>query len=223
MWSRYLTYRDGASLSRPPPPLSHPIPQIHHHYHHSGVNDTPKDAQRLAELTQGLDCVVNLIEFNTHEGAVFKGSPRERVRYGVGVGVVCAFLYVRVRGAWHYCDTTLLRCNEAHLMHYFHNYKIDSGVPGDSQGPWAALDAKGEVRARMSTLWCGGSIYHGQLSIDPFGNAKSCYVIWRSDPSRSSPHTPIHLYTYTHAHIKPQQRRRGDGRMWPAGGLDHGS
>lgn len=46
---------------------------------HSGVNDAPADAQRLAEMTEGLDCVVNLIEFNTHEGAVFRGSPRERV------------------------------------------------------------------------------------------------------------------------------------------------
>ena len=49
---------------------------------YSGVNDALEDARRLAEMTEGLDCVVNLIEFNTHEGAVFRGSPRERVSWG---------------------------------------------------------------------------------------------------------------------------------------------
>jgi adenine C2-methylase RlmN of 23S rRNA A2503 and tRNA A37 len=43
------------------------------------VNDSVEDARRLAEMTEGLDCVVNLIEFNTHEGAVFQPSPKERV------------------------------------------------------------------------------------------------------------------------------------------------
>lgn len=55
----------------------------------SGVNDSVEDARRLAALTEGLDCIVNLIEFNTHEGAVFKGSSTERVGGWVHMFCVC--------------------------------------------------------------------------------------------------------------------------------------
>jgi len=43
-----------------------------------GVNDTEEDAERLAAMTEGMDCVVNLIEFNTHEGRLAReGGRRE--------------------------------------------------------------------------------------------------------------------------------------------------
>ena len=46
-----------------------------------GVNDGEEDAERLAAMTEGMDCVVNLIEFNTHEGRVGEGG-REGGREG---------------------------------------------------------------------------------------------------------------------------------------------
>ena len=48
-------------------------------YLHRGINDSVEDAQRLAEMTAGLDCVINLIEFNTHEGALFQPSSKDQV------------------------------------------------------------------------------------------------------------------------------------------------
>lgn len=36
-----------------------------------GVNDSPADAERLAEWLKGISCVVNLITFNPHEGTPF--------------------------------------------------------------------------------------------------------------------------------------------------------
>ncbi|KAM3570216.1 hypothetical protein VYU27_007714 [Nannochloropsis oceanica] len=45
-----------------------------------GVNDTEEDAERLAAMTEGMDCVVNLIEFNTHEGAVFLPSSKDKIQ-----------------------------------------------------------------------------------------------------------------------------------------------
>jgi adenine C2-methylase RlmN of 23S rRNA A2503 and tRNA A37 len=35
----------------------------------AGVNDDEKDAERLAAMTEGMDCVINLIHFNSHEGS----------------------------------------------------------------------------------------------------------------------------------------------------------
>jgi 23S rRNA (adenine2503-C2)-methyltransferase len=45
-----------------------------------GVNDGEEDAERLAAMTEGVDCVVNLIEFNTHEGR--RGKQGGRVEGG---------------------------------------------------------------------------------------------------------------------------------------------
>lgn len=64
--------------------------RTHTHTHKSGVNDSAADAHRLARMTEGLDCVVNVIQFNSHDGAIFRGSPRERVRlFVVRVVVLC--------------------------------------------------------------------------------------------------------------------------------------
>jgi 23S rRNA (adenine2503-C2)-methyltransferase len=46
----------------------------------SGVNDTLDDAHRLVGLLQPIDCKVNLIVFNTHEGTDFKPSTPEAVQ-----------------------------------------------------------------------------------------------------------------------------------------------
>ena len=48
-----------------------------------GVNDGEEDAERLAAMTEGMDCVVNLIGFNTHEGRMGEGR-REGGREGGG-------------------------------------------------------------------------------------------------------------------------------------------
>ncbi|CAM9397401.1 unnamed protein product [Discosporangium mesarthrocarpum] len=42
-----------------------------------GANDSMEDAVRLAELLSEVDCVVNLITFNPHEGTPFAASSRE--------------------------------------------------------------------------------------------------------------------------------------------------
>lgn len=39
-----------------------------------GVNDSPADAERLAEWLKGISCVVNLITFNPHDGTPFSRS-----------------------------------------------------------------------------------------------------------------------------------------------------
>lgn len=44
-----------------------------------GINDSEEDAQRLADLTEDIECKVNLIAFNSHEGTRFKPSDREQV------------------------------------------------------------------------------------------------------------------------------------------------
>jgi 23S rRNA (adenine2503-C2)-methyltransferase len=41
------------------------------------LNDSTDDAETLSKLLRGLKCKVNLIPFNSHEGAEF-GSPREK-------------------------------------------------------------------------------------------------------------------------------------------------
>lgn len=115
-------------LYKPPPPP--PLPP----HNNSGVNDTVEDAQRLAEMTEGLDCVVNLIEFNTHEGAVFKGSPRERVRACVRLVIhtyvyisLYTHIYMWICGCMYMSGvhvTYYARCDErgSHLMRrWFHN------------------------------------------------------------------------------------------------------
>lgn len=43
-----------------------------------GVNDSPADAERLAEWLRGVACVVNLITFNSHHGTPFSMSSLER-------------------------------------------------------------------------------------------------------------------------------------------------
>ncbi|MBW2479211.1 MAG: 23S rRNA (adenine(2503)-C(2))-methyltransferase RlmN [Deltaproteobacteria bacterium] len=43
-----------------------------------GVNDSPKDARRLAKLLQPIRCKINLIPFNPHEGSDFE-RPAEEV------------------------------------------------------------------------------------------------------------------------------------------------
>jgi 23S rRNA (adenine2503-C2)-methyltransferase len=45
----------------------------------AGVNDTPDDARRLAELVRGLPCKLNLIPFNPHPGSEFQRPSPEHV------------------------------------------------------------------------------------------------------------------------------------------------
>mmetsp|Transcript_22102 Transcript_22102/g.28626 ORF Transcript_22102/g.28626 Transcript_22102/m.28626 type:complete len:455 (+) Transcript_22102:53-1417(+) len=42
------------------------------------VNDLEADAHRLLEITNGINCIFNLITFNTHEESVFQSTPREQ-------------------------------------------------------------------------------------------------------------------------------------------------
>lgn len=44
-----------------------------------GVNDTMEDAHRLVDLLQDIECKINLIGFNAHEGTRFKPSPEEQI------------------------------------------------------------------------------------------------------------------------------------------------
>jgi 23S rRNA (adenine2503-C2)-methyltransferase len=45
----------------------------------SGVNDSPDDARRLAEIVQGIRCKINLIPFNEYPGAAYKRPSDEAV------------------------------------------------------------------------------------------------------------------------------------------------
>ncbi|CAM9533408.1 unnamed protein product, partial [Heterosigma akashiwo] len=45
-----------------------------------GVNDREADARRLLEVTRGINCIFNLITFNTHQESVFQSTPREQTR-----------------------------------------------------------------------------------------------------------------------------------------------
>jgi len=45
-----------------------------------GVNDSPKDADRLAKFCEGLECHVNLIPYNSIPHAPFRPSPTERIQ-----------------------------------------------------------------------------------------------------------------------------------------------
>ena len=45
----------------------------------AGVNDSDEDADRLIEIAKSLPCKINLIYFNTHDGAEFKCSDQERI------------------------------------------------------------------------------------------------------------------------------------------------
>src|SRR5204863_7209825 len=81
-----------------------------------GVSDAPADARRLARRLQGLRSKVNLIPFNTWEGAAFRRPAVERilafqrvlldarltatVRWSKGedVGAACGQLYLPDRG-----------------------------------------------------------------------------------------------------------------------------
>ena len=42
-----------------------------------GINDSLEDAHRLTQLLQPIQCKVNLIAFNAHEGTRFQPSGRE--------------------------------------------------------------------------------------------------------------------------------------------------
>lgn len=44
-----------------------------------GVNDSDEDAERLGEMLKHIRCAVNVIMYNTHEGAPFRPSESERV------------------------------------------------------------------------------------------------------------------------------------------------
>ena len=44
-----------------------------------GVNDTLEDAHRLVALLDPIQCKINLIAFNAHEGTRFQPSPPEQV------------------------------------------------------------------------------------------------------------------------------------------------
>lgn len=75
---------DGASAPAPAPALA-PVARGRRHLliqytMLAGVNDSLEDAVRLAELTKDIECKINLIEFNPHEGTRFRPSPREQVR-----------------------------------------------------------------------------------------------------------------------------------------------
>ena len=45
----------------------------------SGVNDSLADARRLAELLRPVECKVNLIVFNPHEGTRFRPSEQDQI------------------------------------------------------------------------------------------------------------------------------------------------
>ena len=42
-----------------------------------GINDSLEDAHRLTQLLQPIQCKVNLIAFNAHEGTRFQPSGRD--------------------------------------------------------------------------------------------------------------------------------------------------
>lgn len=44
-----------------------------------GINDTLEDAKRLGNMLQGVHCAVNLIMYNSHEGAPFKAADAKAV------------------------------------------------------------------------------------------------------------------------------------------------
>ena len=44
-----------------------------------GVNDTLEDAHRLVSMLQPVQCKVNLIGFNAHEGTLFRPSTRAQM------------------------------------------------------------------------------------------------------------------------------------------------
>lgn len=46
----------------------------------AGVNDSPRDAEELADWLEGIHCVVNLIDFNPHSGTPFSPSPASAAR-----------------------------------------------------------------------------------------------------------------------------------------------
>ncbi|MBN1163381.1 MAG: 23S rRNA (adenine(2503)-C(2))-methyltransferase RlmN [Candidatus Krumholzibacteriota bacterium] len=50
-----------------------------------GVNDTPRDALRLAELTHGRPFKINLIPFNEWEGSGFKRPEEKRIEKFIGL------------------------------------------------------------------------------------------------------------------------------------------
>jgi 23S rRNA (adenine2503-C2)-methyltransferase len=43
------------------------------------VNDTLEDAHRLVQLMEAIQCKINLIGFNAHEGTRFLPSSREQI------------------------------------------------------------------------------------------------------------------------------------------------
>ena len=64
----------------------HGSPKRHHGRHVlfeyvmlRGINDSLKDAQRLLELTHGIECKFNLIGFNPHPGTRFRPSSPQQV------------------------------------------------------------------------------------------------------------------------------------------------
>lgn len=44
-----------------------------------GINDSPEDAKRLVRILKGIRCKINLIPFNSYEGAEFKRPGKEKV------------------------------------------------------------------------------------------------------------------------------------------------
>lgn len=44
-----------------------------------GVNDSQEQAERLVEITSGIECIFNLLEFNSFKGALFNPSSAERI------------------------------------------------------------------------------------------------------------------------------------------------
>ena len=71
----------------------------------AGVNDGEEDAERLAAMTEGMDCVVNLIEFNTHEGRLGREGGREG---GRGRGLTKSKTKTTIGGALFFCGTQAL-------------------------------------------------------------------------------------------------------------------
>jgi 23S rRNA (adenine2503-C2)-methyltransferase len=46
-----------------------------------GVNDSIEDAKRLHMLLAGIPCKINLIPFNSHEGATFNSSSESKIQF----------------------------------------------------------------------------------------------------------------------------------------------
>jgi len=84
-----------------------------------GINDSPDDAKRIAKLTAGIPCKVNLIHFNPHSGTEFQPTPDDKVDQ---FGKLLSSLGVRVTVRESRGDDEMAACGQL-------------GKPGDRPSP----------------------------------------------------------------------------------------